>query len=148
MLKDTSDIKGDLTITVYNPDGTIKEQHDLKNLVVTAGKTWIASRMSSASAAVMGWIAVGTNNTAAAVTDTTLGTELTRVATTVSGGTPSTNTVTYVANFPAGTGTGALVEAGIFNASSAGTMLSRTVFTVVNKGASDTMTITWVITVG
>jgi hypothetical protein len=55
--------------------------------------------------------------------------------------------VTYVATFSAGTGTGAVVEAGIFNAASAGTMLCRTVFAVVNKGVDDAMTITWQITV-
>jgi hypothetical protein len=54
---------------------------------------------------------------------------------------------TYVASFPAGTGTGAVTEAGIFNASSAGTMLCRTVFGVVNKGVDDAMSITWAITV-
>jgi hypothetical protein len=54
---------------------------------------------------------------------------------------------TYVASFPAGTGTGAVTEAGIFNASSGGTMLCRTVFSVVNKGADDAMSITWTITV-
>ena len=149
MINDTFAMKGDLTITVKDAaTGTIKDQRELKNLVVTAGKGFIASRMAAASASVMGWIAVGTDSTAAAVGNTALGTEVARVATTVSGGTVSTNTVTYVSTFPAGTGTGALVEAGIFNAVSAGTLLSRTVFSVVNKGAADEMTITWVITVG
>jgi len=149
MINDTFAMKGDLTITVKDAaTGTIKDQRELKNLVVTAGKGFIASRMAAASASVMGWIAVGTDSTAAAVGNTALGTEVARVATTVSGGTVSTNTVTYISTFPAGTGTGALVEAGIFNASSAGTLLSRTVFSVVNKGSADEMTITWVITVG
>lgn len=48
----------------------------------------------------------------------------------------------HVATFAAGTGTGALTEAGIFNASSAGTMLNRVVFATVNKGASDTLIVT------
>ena len=149
MITENFPVKGDLVIEVRNPvTGEIKDRRELKNLVVTTGKTFIASRMTGASATVMGWIGVGTSSTAAAVGDTTLGTELTRVATTVSGGTVSTNTVTYVTTFVAGSGTGALVEAGIFNAASAGTMLARTVFSVVNKGAADEMTITWVITVG
>jgi hypothetical protein len=46
-----------------------------------------------------------------------------------------------------GVGTGAISEAGIFNASSGGTMLCRTVFPVVNKQASDTIAITWTITI-
>jgi hypothetical protein len=52
----------------------------------------------------------------------------------------------YSASFGAGVGTGALTEAGIFNASSAGTLLCRTVFSVINKAANDTMSITWTVT--
>jgi hypothetical protein len=149
MINETFAVKGDLTIVVKDATtGQIKDQRELKNLVVTSGKTFIASRMAAASAAVMGWIGVGTGSASPVVGDTTLGTEVARVATTVSGGTASTNTVTYVSTFVAGTGTGALQEAGIFNASSSGTMLSRTTFPVVNKGAADEMTITWTITVG
>ena len=62
-------------------------------------------------------------------------------------GTASTNTVVYIATFAAGTGTGAVTEAGILNASSSGTLLCRTEFSVVNKGSADSMTITWTITV-
>ena len=50
-------------------------------------------------------------------------------------------------DFPAGTGTGAVVEAAILNASSGGTLLCRTVFSVVNKAAADTLKITWTVTV-
>ena len=42
--------------------------------------------------------------------------------------------------------TGAVTEAGIFNAASGGTMLCRTVFSVVNKGADDSLSVTWTIT--
>jgi hypothetical protein len=61
--------------------------------------------------------------------------------------TVTANAIEYVASFPAGTGTGAVTEAGVFNAASAGTMLCRTVFSVVNKGAADAMSVTWTITV-
>jgi hypothetical protein len=94
----------------------------------------------------MSHMAVGTGTTAAAVGNTALVTELDRNA--LSSTTVSTNTVQYSGTWAAGDGTGALTEAGIFNASSAGTMLARTVFSVVNKGASDQVTITWTITVG
>lgn len=149
MINDTFQIVGDLRIKLRNTlTGEITVDRLEKNLVVNVGKSFIASRMAGNASAVMGWMAVGTNNTAPSATDTTLNTELVRVATTVSGGTPSGNTVQYVGVYPAGVATGALTEAGIFNASSAGTMLSRTTYSVINKGASDEMTITWVITVG
>ena len=53
----------------------------------------------------------------------------------------------YVASFGAGTGTGAITEAGLLNASSSGTLLCRTVFSVINKGANDTLGITWTVTI-
>lgn len=146
MLNENLKMTGELDIVVKNAQGEIKEQVHIPNLVVTAGKTFIASRMTGTSSNVMSHMAVGTSSTAPAAGDTTLGTELARVALTSS--TPSTNVVTYVGDYPAGTGTGALQEAGIFNAASAGTMLCRTTFSVINKGASDTMTITWTVTIG
>lgn len=143
---DTLKIEGNLIILKTAGDGS-QERIEHKNLVVSVGKTNIAARMSGNTAAVMSHMAVGTGNTAAVVADTTLQTELARVALTVAGGTPSSNTVTYSAAYGAGTGTGALTEAGIFNAASAGTMLCRTVFPVINKQAADSITITWVISI-
>jgi hypothetical protein len=90
-------------------------------------------------------MAIGSGTTAAAAGNTALGTELGRVS--LTSGTASAAVVTYVATFAAGTGTGAVTEAGLLNASSGGTMLCRTVFSVVNKGANDSMTVTWTVTV-
>ena len=89
-------------------------------------------------------IGQGTGNPAAG--DTALGSELGRVALTTAGGSVTDNVVTYAASFGAGTGTGAVTEAGILNADTAGTMLCRTKFDVVNKGANDSMSVTWTVT--
>ena len=121
-----------------------KVVRDIDNLVVTTGKSYVASRMKDATATAMSHMAVGSGSTAAAVADTALGTELARIALTST--TVSANQVSYVATFAAGTGTGALTEAAILNASSGGTMLCRTVYAQVNKSSSDVMTITWQIT--
>jgi hypothetical protein len=140
MLQDDLKMTGRLSIAIN--DEVVQE---VKNLVVTTGKGYVASRMKDATATAMSHMAVGTGSTAAAAGDTALGSEVDRNAlasTTVSGA-----NITYVATFAAGEGTGALTEAGLFNASSSGTMLCRTVFAVVNKGASDSMTITWTVTV-
>jgi hypothetical protein len=94
--------------------------------------------MEGTSDAVMSHMAVGADTAAAAAGNTILGSELGRVA--LASTNVSTNTITYVATFPAGTGTGGVTEAGIFNASSAGTLLCRTVFPVVNKQSGDSMT--------
>ena len=118
---------------------------DIDNLVVTTGKNLVASRLVGTSSDVMSHMAIGSGTTAAAAGNTALGTELGRVS--LTSGSASSAVVTYVATFAAGTGTGAVTEAGLLNASSGGTLLCRTVFSVVNKGANDSMTVTWTVTV-
>jgi len=147
MLNDAIKVTGELRITLTNPEGNIKQEVVVPNLVVTVGKNYIASRMKDATATAMTHMEVGTGTTAAAAGDTTLQTAVASSRVTLTSTTVTTNSVAYVATFPAGTGTGALTEAGIFNASSAGTMLCRTVFSVINKGAADTLGITWTVTV-
>ncbi len=140
MINDNLKLKGRLNIAINGE--TVKE---VDNVVVTAGKGYVASRMKDATATAMSHMGIGTGSTAAGASDTALGSQSVRGALTST--TVSSNEVTYVATFAAGSGTGAITEAGIFNASSSGTMLCRTVFSVVNKGASDSMTITWTVTV-
>ena len=139
-VNDQLKMKGKLQIRLN--DEVVQE---VDNIVVTAGKGYVASRMKDATATAMSHMAIGSGSTAAAASDTALGNQLGRVA--LPSTTVSAAVVTYVASFPAGTGTGAVTEAGILNAASGGTMLCRTVFSVVNKGASDSMTVTWTVTV-
>jgi|TARA_R110001583_G_scaffold168228_1_gene321041 hypothetical protein len=121
---------------------------DVPNLVVTAGKGFVATRMIGTGAGVMSHMEVGTGTTDPAAGNTTLESAVSSSRTAfTSSAAVSGAVVTYITAFAAGTGTGALTEAGIFNASSGGTMLCRTEFSVVNKGAADTMTITWTVTV-
>ena len=146
MLKDALKLKGRVGIVLKDKDGNIKETRDIDNLVVDAGLDYIASRMKDATATAMSHMALGSSSTAAAANDTDLGSILgSREA--LDSTTVTDNTVQYIASFEAGDATGAVVEAGIFNASSAGTMLCRTVFAVVNKQADDTMTVTWTLTI-
>jgi hypothetical protein len=143
--QDMLKMKGELQIVVLDALGTVKQEMTVPNLVVTAGKNYIASRITSGATTVMSHMAIGTATTTPAVANTTLGTEAGRVA--LASFSASGNQVTATATFPAGTGTGAITEAGIFNASSSGTMLCRTTFPVVNKAAGDSIAITWVVTV-
>jgi len=145
MFDDEIKVKGQLSILLIDEMGVVKDERDLDNLVVTAGKGYIASRMKDATATAMSHMAIGTGTTAAAAGQTALVTEANRQAltsTNVSGG-----QITYSSTFGNGQGTGALTEAAILNASSGGTMLCRTVFSVINKGANDTLAITWTVTV-
>ena len=145
-IKEQLSATGSLTIVKTNNQGIVTEKVHVPNLVVSVGKTFIASRMAGTSSAVMSHMGLGSGTTAPVAGDTALQTSLgANVALTST--TPSSNTVTYVATFGAGVSTGAVTEACIFNALSSGVMLCRTTFPVVNKAAGDTITITWVVTV-
>jgi len=147
MHQDLVKATGRLHVLLRNEETLVTREYWFDNLVVTVGKNWIAARMKDAPPTQMTHMAVGTSATAAAAGDTALGAELARVALSTAGGTVAANVVTYAATFPAGTGTGALVEAGILNAVAAGTLLVRTVYAVINKGAADAMTVTWTVTI-
>ena len=141
-------LTGKLVISIN--DEVVQE---VDNLIVTAGKEWLASRMFDASDTVMTHMAIGTGTTAAVVADTTIETEVARQALDVSGGTVSGATVTYTTTFAADVpdvtapSTSPITEAGLLNAASTGTLLAHTVFPVVNKGETDSMTISWTVTI-
>lgn len=118
------------------------------NLVVNAGKDLVIDRLQGVNGppAVCDFMAVGTGTTAAAAGDTTLQTEIgTRVQGTLSQ--PTSTTDRLVSTFAAGNATGAITETGRLNASSAGTLLGRIVFSAVNKAAGDSLQVTYDITV-
>lgn len=141
-------LKGKLNILITGSDGAVKTDVTVDNLVVNTGLAFIISRMVGTSKAVMSHMGVGSGTTAAAAADTALqnplGSRKVLDSTTITGS--NNEKVTYVTTFAAGEGTGAVTEAGIFNASTSGDMLCRTVFAVVNKAIDDTMVITWTIT--
>ena len=141
-------LSGNLSIVVKDKDGQVKDQREVKNLVVNTGLAYIVSRMVGTAKNVMSYMAVGSGTTTAAAGDTDLesilGSRKALDSTTIAGS--NNEQVVYVTTFAAGEGTGAITEAGIFNASTSGDMLCRTVFSVVNKAAADSMVITWTIT--
>ncbi len=143
MIIDDLQLTGALQISLNN-----EIVHQCDNLVVTAGKNWVAGRFKDGSIPdEMSHMAIGSADTAAAAGNTALATELNRIALTTDGGTVSTNTVQYDASWTSAAAAYAIKEAGIFNAASGGTMLARTTFAVINKGTDDTVSISWTITV-
>jgi len=141
-------LSGRLTIVLKDAEGNVKESREIKNLVVNSGLAYITSRMLGTATNVMSHMALGSDTTAASAGDTDLGSLLgSRKALDSSTQSGANNeSIIYVATFDPGEGTGAVTEAGIFNAASSGVMLCRTVFPVVNKQAADTLQITWTVT--
>ncbi len=121
--------------------GNIKDERHIHNTVTTAGKNGAADQVLAAP--TLGkptHMGIGTGTPSG----TALGTELDRNANTSKG--RSGAVVTIVADWAAADGTGAITEAGTFDASSAGNMWMSASFSVINKGASDTLSISWTLT--
>lgn len=136
--------RGDVHIVLRDPSGRIKDERRFQNLIVTAGKNLLAKILGT-GASKPSHIAVGTGTTAPSASQTALVSEIgTRVAVTHSN--PSGSVWRMVGTFGPGNAVGAITEAGVFTASSGGTMLARQVFAVINKDSDDSLEITWEIT--
>jgi hypothetical protein len=132
-------------MVLTGPDGEIKEERRFHNLITTAGKRKLLLAASANQLNAFGYCAIGTGTTAANTADTTLGTEVAR-SSVITPTNPDSDHLQFQATFAAGTGTGAITESGLFDAASVGTLLCRQVFSVINKGAGDSLQITWSLT--
>lgn len=142
-VKENFNLAGRLKIAINHADGC-GELFVVENLVVDSGTHFVAQRMVDASLSVMTYMALGSATNTAVNDDTALGHELGRVE--LASATVNGNKVIYTAIFPAGTATGPISEAALFNADSGGVMLCRSVFGVKTKDVSDTFTISWEVT--
>ena len=143
-LNETLQIHGKLSIVKTDKDGNTSTT-EVPNLVVATGKTVIAARLAGNTVAVMATMGIGTGTTPASASDTALGNQVWLNNLATAGGTPSSNTVVYTATFnPSQPGTAqSITEAAVFNTSNV--MLCRTVFPVINKQTTDTITISWTV---
>jgi hypothetical protein len=148
--QETITIRGAVRVELHDEFGNLKQSHEDHNLIVTIGKTYLATWLAAASQAgeFMTYIGLGTGVTSPAAGNTALEAEFSGGGYSRSDGTltSSTNTWQNSAVFSPGNGTGAVTEAGLFSASTSGTMFARQVFSAYNKAAGDTLTVTWTVT--
>lgn len=147
MIDDNLKVTGQVSISLYDQNGNLKDGREVKNLVVNNGRGFIASRMISGGSSVMSHMALGSGTTAPAAGDTALESLLGVREILDSSISPASGVVLYTSSFEGGDATGAVTEAGIFNAATDGTMLCRTTFDTINKSATDTLSVTWTITI-
>ncbi len=130
----------ELSVVITKSNGKVLDLGVVsRRVVTTAGANFIADGfMNTTEIETMNWHASGTGAVAENIADTTLGTEVaTRVAGTQSK--PSANvyrtvaTISYAATF-------AITEHGVLSASSAGTLLDRSVFAALNVVSGDSVT--------
>ena len=145
--KEKVKLSGHITFKLFGSDGKLKDIREIKNLIVTVGKNFLATWLIQATQAdyFMKYLAIGTGTNAAQASDTALQTEVgSRVVGVLTN--PSGAIWQSQGTFGAGVGTGAITEAGILSAAVAGTLLARQVFGAINKAAGDSLQITWQIT--
>ena len=136
-------VTGRWRMELRGPDGQVKEVREGNNVVTDVGKEFIASFLYSAAVAAATntarYVAIGTDATAEAASNTALGTEVSRVSGVVSY--VSNQIYRVTATFATGSGTGAIAEYGLFSSLTAGTLVARDTESVINKGANDTLTV-------
>jgi hypothetical protein len=136
-------LSDNVLIQLFDEKMKLIDERQIHNTVTTAGKYGVMDQiLASPTLVKMGWMAVGTGTPGA----TLLGAENARVAFTSK--TRNNAVVTVIGDFPAGTGTGTLTEAGTFDVVTANTinMWMSASFGAITKGASDTLKITWTLT--
>lgn len=131
--------------------GKIKRVKEYKNLIPTVGRTMIADNLTNTSpdnTMLANYIALGTDNTAPANGDTTLGTEVYR--NTVASRTNSNNVAYITGFFGATEDDDHYYEAGIFcngtGAADSGVLLSHVAIDI-NKSNTETLTVDWTLTI-
>lgn len=144
--QDSFKMHGAMTLILDRANGEREITHK-DNLIVDVGFDFICDAIGKSVSRpnVASHIEFGTDTTAAAAGQTALGVPALRKAAAYAH-TAGTKVMTFTATFNAGEATGAITEAGVFNAAAAGIMLDRVVFPVVNKGADDTLTAVFTFT--
>jgi hypothetical protein len=151
MLKDNHSLRGKFHFKLIDEFGAIKQEFEVANTVTELGDAMVADAMSDRGVTLPSHMAVGTGAAGGAAA-TTLTAELHKevLDSTTQGAAGDDNDVIWVCTFPAAHGTGALTEAGIFNAAGLNTGVMNVIsgFPVINKGAADSLEITWTLTCG
>jgi len=156
--KERMAVRDRVILEVRDKNGRLKQKYDSGwslNGITNAGFAEVAGLLlTDVGGTAFDYIAIGTGTTSFDPTQTTLVSEISRKAGTGSRVTTSVtnDTAQLQAQFSSAdglSGTSAVTESGVFNASSGGTMLCRQTFSALNIDwdAGDTLTVTWKIQV-
>ena len=156
-MEDNMNIHG--YVTVIKNAGKSNEEiicMNKPNLLTNAGRDWMHAQVytnTGAGTRGAGFIALTSNTAAPAAGDTTLAAEITtnglaRADATTKTHTGGTNSTTIQHTFTASAVHTAVVKASLFNAASSGYMAHINTFTAVTLQASDTLQVTWTVTLG
>jgi len=146
--RDDLRMNGHFVAELFDVNGNLKDRREIHNTVTTLGHKMAADQILAAPAVVTpGWIEVGAG-TGQGAGDSILATYISGSRTALTTKTRGANAIiTMVATLAAGVGTGAITEAGLFNVADQNTtdMICVSSFSVINKGADDSLAITWTL---
>ena len=145
-LKEKINLRGKVTVKVFDAETMdLLQFFSVCNLVVNVGLQEALDLLFGLGGTAFGYVAVGSDGTAPAAGDTALGNEIARSDFDECSRTGQV--VTADTWFGASEGNGTWRESGLFNAASAGKMLSRASFDpVITKDATKVVQIEWQIT--
>ena len=148
MFSDVINVRGDVHIEIYDTEsGKLKQEFDFPNLVVSAGKVFIASRIANTSLAIT-HMGIGTGIITPVTGDVALSVQLLTRATATTSYTTGDNFVSISASFPGSTYANAsITEAGLFTASTGNKLVCRTTFGSFPILSTDTIAINWKISI-
>jgi hypothetical protein len=147
-------LKGQVDLKLYDQSGRLKDERHFDNLIVNSGIQGVANLIAPAgggSSSPFNYIALGTGTTPVNAGQTALVAEFpassgySRINVPVAAFSTSNNQLLLSATFGPGQATGPISESGVFNAANGGTMLARQTFSTINKGMSDSLTVSWAI---
>lgn len=143
-------IKGHVVIELFGPDGKLKDRREGENTITVLHDATVADRMAGGVDALIDYVGIGTTSGGKTTASTALEAQVDRNQndSNTQGAGADDNDVVHVASFAAGEGTGALLEAGLFTGAADATLNAYQEFAAVNKGAADSLTVTWTITYG
>jgi hypothetical protein len=149
MFLDELKIIGEVCVSVFGPDGNLKEKREIHNLVVQGGKNFIAAKLLETEATKIQYVGMGLGSTAPTLADVQLQSEVATRAV-IESASRTDNLVTFNGYFLPNNPnyTVNVTEVGLFNASSGGIMIARTTFPAVQKEALDVLAVQWKIRIG
>lgn len=143
-MTDVVRVQGTVVIRLVGSNGQVLQEQRGANTITSSGLDLIAQLAGDLNSAdKLSHIAVGTGTNSPTATQAALITEIDRIA--FSTTTVSSGALTARATFGTTTATGTITEAGIFNATGAGTMGARFLTSEFSKGAEDSLEIAWTL---
>jgi hypothetical protein len=140
--QDELDVKGQIHFLMTDADGSVVMDETVDNAFTTAGKNALVDQfLASPTLNKPTHMALGSGSPAANALGSQLGTRNTITKS------RSGNVLTMVGSFAPGEATGAVTEAGVFDAATSGNMFNSGTFSVINKSATMTLEITWTLTI-